>query len=370
MSQQVAPKPYTRVKRDEMTFGILPDFVPATLVGNLKGDARLYSSNEVYDLMMEMDAGFVGMRRSVIDKTEAVRQLILYTLATKLNSDGVLMYAMYQRAAGAEAQLKDGFSIGFGGHVEKKDLMSHFTVDAQGNDVEIEEVPSSFYSTLRSGVRELSEEVLFFGPEDGERPLTQEEMLSYIARGYGFARIGTNSVEALSQEQMEASAIPHETIAVLNTDQPGTGALILAAGASVTDAFRVIYQAEPIRPQVRAQLDSNIVPCGFISDRDVEGKPGHVGNSHLAVVAALQVKSDIDFRVLEEKYTTIGWKTADELRAMHARCEPWTQYLIEHLDALDAFIRAECHTDNTVAKAPTLEELEEKAEAVEAAEQQ
>ncbi|MNZ82120.1 hypothetical protein D3C78_1008110 [compost metagenome] len=346
MSQQQAqmPKPYVRTKRDEMTFGYLPEFVPNDLVGNLKGDARLYTSNEVYDLMMRMDEGFVGMRRSVIDRTEAVRQLILYMPATKLVDD-VLYFAVYQRAAGAEAKLKDGFSIGFGGHVEQIDLVSHYTTDEQGRPVQVDEVPSSFYSTMNSGMRELSEEVAFFTPEGVERDLTVEEMMNYIGSRFGMRQIGYEFVAEVGEEFITRSLVNIPDHAVIMNGEPGQGTIILKEGVgSVAHLFREVFQAEPRTSLKRADLSSNLVPCGFISDRDVEGKPGHVGNTHIAVVALLRVDSDIDFRVMEEKYSTIGWKTKEELKEMHARCEPWTQYLIEHLDGLEEIARTQCFT--------------------------
>ncbi|QTH80484.1 hypothetical protein PA10_00286 [Pseudomonas phage pPa_SNUABM_DT01] len=352
------PTPLVRTKRDEMTFGILPEYVPQDLVGNMKGDARLYSSDEIYNLMMKMDEGFVGMRRSVIDKTEAVRQLILYALATKLIG-GVLHYAVYQRAAGAEAQLKDGFSIGFGGHVEKKDLCSHVSLDEHGNEVEVEEVPSSFYSTMRSGIRELQEEVLFYHPSDVERPFTQEEILNHIGAGFGYRQFALVEVEKLSEEQQVASKYNHAHFAVIDADIPGAGALVVEKDVFFAgDAFRELFQQEPIRRVQGAQLGSNVVPFAFISDRDVEGKPGFVGNTHLGLAAILRVEGDISFKVLEEKYTTIGWKTKEELLELRSRCEPWTQYLLEHIDAIELIARNECFTQPPqMQAAPTVEEL-------------
>jgi len=234
MSQQ-QPKLYTRTKRDEMTFGILPEFVPTDLVGNMKGDARIYSSLEVHDLMMQMDEGFVGMRRSLVDKLENMRQLILYTPIGTIDENDTVRFAVYQRAAGSEARLKDGFSIGFGGHVEREDLHGHYAHNEEGQYVEIPDVPSSFYSTLNSGMREL------------------------------------------------------------------------------------VHTVDP------ADVNGNVVPFGFVSDRDMD-KPGFVGNTHLGVLAMLRVKSDIDFKVLEEKYTTVGWKTKEELLELpNARWTPVRQ---------------------------------------------
>ena len=83
-----APKFYTRTKRDEMTFGYLPDVVPTDLVPDLKGSAKLYSEKS----MVRCGSGFIAQ----YDRTEAVRQLILYTLAGKL-VDGVPHWAVYQR---------------------------------------------------------------------------------------------------------------------------------------------------------------------------------------------------------------------------------------------------------------------------------
>jgi Predicted phosphoesterase (MutT family) len=346
MSQAQMPKLYERTKRDEMTFGILPDFVPNDLVGNMKGDARLYAPNEVHDLMMEMDAGFAGMRRSTVDKLENLRQLILYTLAGKVVGD-TAYWAMYQRAAGAEAQLKDGFSIGFGGHLERLDLASHYVAGPQeGQLMEVPEVPSSFYTTLTSGIRELSEEVRFTSPEGKARPLTEEEQLKVLGAGMGLpAGLTHEKVEAFTDELKQDAMIATDLF-ILRRDatNPQVGTFFTVGETTTEQLFTEITGKPPISPETAAELNSNVVPCGFISDRDMD-KPGFVGNTHLGVIAVFRVKEDMDFKVMEEKYTTIGWKTTAEVIEMIGRCEPWTQFLCEHFEGLEKVLREQCHTE-------------------------
>lgn len=345
MSQQ-QPKPYTRTKRDEMTFGILAEFVPHNLVGNMKGDARLYNSVEVHDLMMEMDEGFVGMRRSLIDKLETVRQFILYTTAGKIDEQDRALFAVYQRAAGSEARLKDGFSIGFGGHVERHDLVGHYGQDAQGQYLEIPEVPSSFYSTMQSGIRELGEEVMFFTAGAEARPMTADEMLEDLARGLQFqGSMSFVEVPEFTSDVTEGALVNMSGVVLQRDDETGNGIFyVLETGPKLHEVFAMFAGRAPVLQVQPADIAGNVVPYGFVSDRDM-AKPGFVGNTHLGVLAMLRVDNDIDFKVMEEKYTTIGWKTKDELREMHARCEPWTQYLIEHLDAMEVVLRNECKTD-------------------------
>lgn len=346
MSQAQMPKLYERTKRDEMTFGILPDFVPNNLVGNMKGDARLYAANEVHDLMMEMDAGFAGMRRSTVDKLENLRQLILYTLAGKIVGD-TAYWAMYQRAAGAEAQLKDGFSIGFGGHLERLDLASHYVAGPQeGQLLEVPEVPSSFYTTLTSGIRELSEEVRFTSPEGKARPMTEDEQLKVLGMGMGLAHGLTHEkVEAFTDE-LKTDAMIATDLFILRRDanNPHVGTFFTVGETTTEQLFTEITGKPAISPETPAELNSNVVPCGFISDRDMD-KPGFVGNTHLGVIAVFRVKEDMDFKVMEEKYTTIGWKTSAEVIEMIGRCEPWTQFLCEHFEGLEKVLREQCHTE-------------------------
>jgi len=347
MSQQVQQRPFVRTKRDEMTFGILPDFVPLDLVGNMKGDCRLYSSTEVHNIMMDMDAGFVGMRRSVIDERGNLRQLILYTLAGKIVDDTVY-WAVYQRAAGSEAQLKDGFSFGFGGHVERKDLQPHYAKDEQtGQFAPVEEVPSSFYSTLASGVRELSEEVMFFSDATKARELRPEEQLEILALGFGLmAGLTMHKVELFTPE-LQTDAMLADTRFILRRDEqnPAAGHLyLLEQGVAIEEVFEQLTGDKPVTETTGANLNSNVVPCGFISDRDTD-RVGHVGNTHLAVLAVFRVGDDMDFKVLEEKYSTIGWKTKEELADLLPRCEAWTKLAFEQIDGLEKVLREQCTTE-------------------------
>lgn len=342
-----APKFYTRTKRDEMTFGILPDFVPTDIVPDLKGSAKLYTANEVHGIMMDMDPGFVGMPRATIDRTEAVRQLILYTLAGKL-VDGIPHFAVYQRAAGAEAKLKDGFSVGFGGHVEVTDLIGHYEAgDTQGTMSQIPEVPSSFFSTLTSGVRELSEEVMFYTPDVKPRDMTTEEQLGILSMAFGLtAGIELHGVEEFTDE-LKRDAMLHSDTYVLRRSEvnPMEGKIyILIGGVSLSAIFKELTGQDPIHEVPPADINSNVVPCGFISDRDIDNA-GWIGNTHLGVIAVVRVDDVMDFKLIEDKYTAIGWKTKEELEELLPRCEPWTQYLIPLLDGITDVLISECRTE-------------------------
>jgi len=347
MSQHQELKQYNRTKRDEMTFGVLPEYVPANLVGEDGIGARMYDSNEIHNLMMEMDAGFVGMRRSLIDKLENVQQLILYTVAGQIDKHGVLRFATYQRAAGADARLKDGFSIGFGGHVEIPDLFGQYNITPNGEYVEIAEVPSSFYSTLRSGIRELQEEVVFFTAGDVETPYSEKEMLTNLARGFGLdVELEHIEVDGEFTAELREGAMVVTPPAVISRDAEAGKAYIytIREGATLAEVYGMFTGQEPINKVEPLDLGANVVPFGFVCDRDMS-KPGFVGNTHLGVLAMFRVDANVDFKVLEDKYTTIGWKTKDELREMKARCEPWTQYVIEHLDAMEARLIEDCKID-------------------------
>ncbi len=342
-----APKFYTRTKRDEMTFGYLPDVVPTDLVPDLKGSAKLYSANEVHGRMMDMDTGFVGMSRATIDRTEAVRQLILYTLAGKL-VDGVPHWAVYQRAAGAEAKLKDGFSVGFGGHVEVSDLVGHYAEgDTPGTMTQIPDVPSSFFSTLTSGVRELSEEVMFFTPDEKPRDMNVEEQLGILSMAFGLTGgLELHGAEEFTEE-LKKDAMLHSDNYVLRRSEtnPMEGMIyILVGGAGLAEVFKELTGADPVHEVPPADINSNVVPCGFISDRDIE-REGWIGNTHIGVIAVVRVDDTMDFTLIEDKYTAIGWKTKEELNELIPRCEPWTQYLIPLLDGIADVLVNECRTE-------------------------
>jgi len=255
----IAVLDYQPKKRDGMTFGYLPDCVLPDLVPNLSGSAKIYSQEEVHNMMMQMDDGFVGMRRSTIDLRECVRQLILYIMVTKLIDD-VLYVAVYQRCAGAEAKLMDGYSFGFGGHIESEDVDDHTYITESGEVVEATGTPSSFFSTLASGVRELFEEVCFFKNESDTKALVD--------------------------------------------------------------------------------LDSQIIPCGFVSDYKPE-QPGFIGNTHLGVLGVVVVAPDLEFDVAEVRYSTIGWMTKQELLDNKGRFEAWSQLTMDVLDGVEELVRSE-----------------------------
>lgn len=340
------PKFYTRSKRDEMTYGILPEYVPVGLVGNPKGDVRLYSSNEIHDLMMEMDAGFVGMRRSLIDELENVRQLILYTLAGKV-VDGKVFWATYLRGKEADGRLAGKFSIGFGGHVERGDLIDHYVDSGDGMTPAIATgVPSSFYSTLNSGIREVSEEVAFIGAGERSRPMTGEEQLATLGAGVGLLNGITLITVDEFTEELTTDAMVHNDLFILRRSEldERTGTFYVKTGTVIDEVFEFITQQKPMTPEIHASLDSNVVPCGFISDVD-RSKPGHAGNTHLGVLAVFKVTPEMDFKILEPKYSAIGWKSSEELLEMRADLEPWSFYTVEHIAELEKILIEQCRTE-------------------------
>lgn len=156
---------YTPNKRDEMTFGYLSQGIAELdfeLVPDLSGSVKLYSDEEMFEIMTKLDAYFMGARRSTIDKLAHVRQAILYTLVTR-TVDGVRQFAVYRRGNGADARLEGNFSIGFGGHVEVEDIWCH----NQSNGAQPHAV-SSYRSILASGMREMPEEVLLTSETRGQ----------------------------------------------------------------------------------------------------------------------------------------------------------------------------------------------------------
>lgn len=187
MNEQPMVDLYTPAKRDEMTFGWLPDFVPADLVPDLANSAKLYHMDDLAVIMTNMDAGFVGLRRSTIDKTEALRQGIFYLMLTKMVGDEPV-FAVYRRGSGSEGRLEGALSLGFGGHVDLGDLRYHTTFDElTGKFNAVEGVVSGFWSLLSNGVREFKEEVRVFrqrGEQVGE-PIDEDPMqVDVVPRGF------------------------------------------------------------------------------------------------------------------------------------------------------------------------------------------
>jgi predicted NUDIX family phosphoesterase len=332
--QQVQVQPYVKQKRDEMTFGYLPDHVLPNIVPDMTGSAKFYDPDEVRNLMMQMDSGFVGMRRSTIDKTNAVRQLILYTMVAKV-VDAELRLAVYQRAAGAEAKLKDGFSFGFGGHVEAIDLGPHMNEKEDGSVESFNECPSSYFSTMHSGLREVSEEVHFFNPEHKAVPMQPQEMANEILGHFSFTNVRSEPVVDGTLDDYKASAVfVGENFVLLREEgAPQNGKLIFSKPTGPDQVYREVFGKEPVSTRVN-HIDTELLPVGFLSDIKPEN-PSFIGNTHFAVLGFMLVPDDLEFKVAESNYTTIGWMSKDEIREAAARFEPWSQILVGHLDEIE-----------------------------------
>lgn len=335
MDQQefIAAKPFVRTKRDEHTFGILPQFVPADLVPDMSGSARFYSENEIRNLMMDMDAGFVGMRRSTIDLTELVRQLIMYMVVTKV-IDGVTYFAVYQRSAGSEDKLKDNYSFGFGGHVDTADVIPHRLFDEEGNiTAHVDECLSSYFSTMQSGLRELGEEIQLLLPEDKQRPMTGQEMANELLAHYNVVAIQATPAKGPLEEYHEGALLIKDTYVLVKNPADETNGLMVFLQPTPIDTVYTDTFGKPATTRNVDKVDANLLPCAFLSDYKPEQK-GFVGNTHLAVVAVIQVPGDIDFVVRETKYRTVGWYTREQLEADTALFEAWSKILIPHLPEL------------------------------------
>ena len=144
---------YPVLKRSEITFGYLTEQLhhcavnsKSVFIDDLGGSFTLLDEDTVYQRMMDLDDIFVGVRRSVIDHSQHVRQLIQYTLIVRLAENDELEYGVYVRGNGADARLSGALSIGFGGHLDATDVAST-------------EQCGSHAALVHSGYRELKEEV-------------------------------------------------------------------------------------------------------------------------------------------------------------------------------------------------------------------
>lgn len=154
-------------KYQEMTFGYLAPFfdrsqLPFKPTKALDLDKfALMDSIRIKTWMDSMDWAFVGTQRASINSNRHVRQLVLYTFLYKEDQDGNIdRVAVYARGKGATDELVGKMSIGFGGHLEVDDLVK---VPATGG-------VSSYLSLIKSGIRELDEEISVPGH-------TSEEMI-------------------------------------------------------------------------------------------------------------------------------------------------------------------------------------------------
>lgn len=332
--QQVQVEQYVKQKRDEMTFGYLPDHILSDIVPDMTGSAKFYDPDEVRNLMMKMDSGFVGMRRSTIDKTNAVRQLILYTMVAKV-VNAELRLAVYQRAAGAEAKLKDGFSFGFGGHVEVTDLGPHMNEKEDGSTEQFMECPSSYFSTMHSGLREVSEEVHFFNTEDKAEPMQPQDMANEILAHFSFTNVRSEPVIDGTLDDYKASAVfVGENFVLLREEAaPQNGKLIFSKPTGPDQVYREVFGKEPVTTRVM-HIDTELLPVGFLSDIKPE-EPSFIGNTHFAVLGFMMVPDDLEFKVAESNYTTIGWMSKADIREAADRFEPWSKILVDHLDEIE-----------------------------------
>lgn len=341
MDQQniVKLNPFVRTKRDETTFGYLPEFVLKDLVPDMSGSAKFYPENEIRNKMMEMDAGFVGMRRSTIDQTESVRQLILYMVVTKKIGTETL-FAVYQRSAGSEYKLKDNYSFGFGGHVDVSDVTGHGVYDADGNEVGYHaECPSSYFSTMRSGVRELGEEIQLLLPAHSPRPLDGQEMSNELLTHFKLTGIQAIAAtgplsEYLTEVVGEPLLVKDEYIIIPMAEDAEKGLLVFTTPTPINTVYTDVFGKEPTTRNA-GTIDASLLPVAFLSDYKPEVK-GFVGNTHIAVVGVIQIPSEYDFVVRETKYRTVGWYNREQLEADTELFEAWSKILIPHLQELEA----------------------------------
>lgn len=325
--------PFAKKKRDEMTFGYLPDHVLPDLVPDMTGSAQFYTTDEISNLMQKMDSGFVGMRRSTIDKTNAVRQIILYTTPVKKNADGVDVFAVYQRSKGSEAKLEGGYSFGLGGHVEMEDVGHHVNVTENGYE-HFPDCPSSFISTLNSGVREVGEEVRFSLPNGESRRMTDNEMGAVINKTLDVTSISAYAAQEPLENLKDVAVFSNENYVIIRGgDTPDKGLLIYKVMPTLEQIYVHVTGNEPITNVSQAEARLNAI--GFLSDIKPD-QPEFIGNTHIAVLAVVTLNEDFDFEIAEENYTTIGWMTADEMRAVPERFEPWSRILLDHLETIGA----------------------------------
>jgi predicted NUDIX family phosphoesterase len=118
-----------------------------------KDIALIRSSLETSDMVTKL----MVASRHTLDKTNTfheVRQIIPYVAISKL-IDEVVHYAVYSRSEPTEERLKDGCSLGFGGHIDAAD----FEVDGDST--------VNFYHTVMTSIRrELEEEFGIQYPHD------------------------------------------------------------------------------------------------------------------------------------------------------------------------------------------------------------
>lgn len=329
---------YEQAKRDEMTFGYLASEVPADLVPDMTGSARFYSEEEVALKMTEMDRIFVGMRRSTIDKTEMIRQNILYTIISKIDENNQLRIAVYQRAAGAEAKLKDGYSFGFGGHVETQDLRLHAYPLEDSTSMMAGTAVSSFISTLASGYREVEEEVRVTVGEPVTRPLTPKEIGDKFMAHFGFQEVRTVSGEVAFDEVKENAIFTHEKFLVtVDENQPKVGCLVMKENVTMAELHVAVFNEEPTVTE-KTVFEPDLSAVGFLSDAKTD-QPGFIGNTHICVIGLGVVPSVSEFQVTDEKYTTIGWLTREEILELKDKFEPWSNILTGHLAEIEELTR-------------------------------
>lgn len=140
-------------KRSEMTFGISPEH-SLHLTDNPAAGFAVMDAGVCADQLTYLDKYFGGMRRSIIDDTEALRQFIYYGVVVSTSEQDNYRVAVYQRGNGAEGRLEGAYSLGFGGHVELNDIVVY--LDEEGNPTT---TPSVYHSVYKSALREIDEEV-------------------------------------------------------------------------------------------------------------------------------------------------------------------------------------------------------------------
>lgn len=329
---------YVANKRDEMTFGYLDNEEVNKLVPDASGSACFYSEDDVAKKMTELDHLFVGMRRSTIDKTEMVRQIIIYSIIAKFDEKNNLRLAVYQRAAGAEAKLQGGYSFGFGGHVEVQDLRLHAVETDVSEMTPVAGAISSFISTLASGYREVDEEVVVKIGEPITRPMNHEKLGKKVMAQFGLTEVKVVMGEIEVDELKESAVfLCDKFLITVDENNPQVGCLVHKDHISMEEIYEAIFQEQALETD-KATFPLAPAAVGFLSDKKPE-QPGWIGNTHFCVIGLEVVPSDAEFAVTEEKYTTIGWLTREEILDQADKFEPWSMILTNHMAEIEELAR-------------------------------
>jgi len=91
-----------------------------------------------------------------------------------------------------------------------------------------------------------------------------------------------------------------------------------------------------------ATVGKSFDKIGFVMDSKPE--PGYVGNIHYGVVYAIDASEAVRFDMAEPQNDAVAWASADELKNdslfKNPDCpfEPWSQMIVEQIDAVEDYI--------------------------------